>query len=50
MIPSPRKFPHPSNPEPEPGAGLLDLIQSAMQGAYPGQILEAMIARLEARK
>jgi hypothetical protein len=37
-------------PDPSPRADLLDIILSATQGAFPGQMLEALIARLEAGK
>jgi hypothetical protein len=37
-------------PDPSPRAGLLDLFLGATQGAFPGQMLEALIARLEAGK
>ncbi len=36
--------------EAAPRADFLDLLLSAAQGVFPGPVLEAMIARLEAGK
>jgi hypothetical protein len=36
--------------DPARAADFLDLLQVAMNGVFPGQILEALIARLEAGK
>ena len=33
-----------------PRADFLDLLLSAMSGVFPGQVLEALIARLEGAK
>jgi hypothetical protein len=32
------------------GADVLDLLRAAMSGVFPGQVLEALMARLEARR
>ncbi len=34
--------------QPAPGAELLDLLQTAATGIFPGAVIEALIARLEA--
>jgi hypothetical protein len=36
--------------DPAPAADFLDLLLSAVSGVFPGAVLEALIARLEAAK
>jgi hypothetical protein len=47
-------YPHSPVPvasrHPAPGAELLDLLQTAATGVFPGAALEALIARLEVGK
>ena len=38
------------NPDPVPGAELIELLMRAASGVFPGAAIEALIARLEVGK